>query len=172
MTRTSMSVTSQCAMLAASVNLRMKAAQEARRAMLAPAALLPIRKLRCAVQGRQASRSTVGSGLPDHVPINPSIAKLEGHYSKMLQQPDASRLRLTRTEMSRAIWCMAHMQGLLRTDEGNDQLLYAAYVDDIFLELIYIRSKKAELENPVVNTFMGGMEADGAWLALLFCSCN
>lgn len=66
------------------------------------------------------------------------------------------------------LYCISVAQ-MARHDEKKSHL-YGAYADDLLLETIYIRPKKALEEDSLVNTFMGDMGSFGQTLAAAFCA--
>ncbi len=59
---------------------------------------------------------------------------------------------------------------LIQRQHRSSQPLYAAYIDDIMLVQVLMRSAKTDLCNALATTFVGNLQADCAWLAVLLCS--
>ncbi len=93
------------------------------------------------------------------------MQQLESQYTNLLQASEGDGV----WDPCSALQNMRHalfMPGRYR----SNQPLYAAYMDDIMLLQVLMQSAKTDLCNSLATTFVGEMQADCAWLAVLFCS--
>jgi len=92
-----------------------------------------------------------------------SVQQLESQYSNLLQAFEGNGI----WDPCSAPQSMPHAH-LMPGQHRGSQPLYAAYIDDIMLVQVVIA--KTNLCNSLATTFVGNLQADCAWLAVLFCS--
>jgi hypothetical protein len=93
------------------------------------------------------------------------MQQLECQYANLLQAFKGDGV----WDLCSALQSIRHAHLMPCQDRGNHPL-YAAYIDDIMLVQVRMQSAKTDLCNPLATTFVGEMQADCAWLAVLFCS--
>ena len=101
-----------------------------------------------------------------HPDNNRSVQQLESHYTELVQVPPRMGISTSGPTMCSALQIISKMQ---RKKAGQPPA-YAVYGDDILLEHMCTHSDKALLDNPLADTFVGDMQEDCVWLALLLCS--
>ena len=104
-----------------------------------------------------------------HPDNNRSVQQLESRYTDLVQVSPRVRHSMWGPTVCTALQLKCMMQKL-QTEKTGQPPAYAAYGDDILLQHMCTRSDKALLDNPLVDTFVGDMQKDCAWFALLLCS--
>ncbi len=93
------------------------------------------------------------------------MQQLESLYTTLLQATEEDVV----WDPCSALQSMRHAH-LMQCQHRSSQPLYAAYIYDTMLAQVCTQSAKTDLCNSLATTFVGEMQADCAWLALLFCS--
>ena len=121
----------------------------------------------CLALQDQKDSSSVSCGM--YADNKQAMQQLESHYTDLVQVPSRVGHSTWGPTVCSALQIISKMHKKQREQAGQPPA-YAAYGDDILLEHMCTQSDKASLHNCLVDTFVGDMPEDCAWLALLLCS--